>query len=471
MPIITKTIDCLFRGRRFYVAVVVVCLLEWLALSMVAPNCYFDSDSVSYFYPVNLFVGRISASRPPVYCLFLNGLRCLGDMHLKTCVVSIQFVVLVGTILLAAKMLRSLFHHAIPVLVACGYCALQGYFWAKGIIPECFTFCVVVLAVYLFWRMTVAPSNQLIWALNLLIAFAILLKPVFAVLGLALFLSWLFRILVGDEDKRRIKTIVLSYGLSVVIVLAYCSLMQVRYGMFGMSSVLVQNDLLNIVSSSAWTTCKDSPVKALLADELKNNKDTYAGVFALQWAVKPISSESTDLYEICPHFLLESENARYCRDLREKYNKGTLFGMNDLQDFIREAKGQPLFFQYVLQKVFIAIGAPQGTLIVPFWLGFTSLVISFLRRNYLLFFANLLFLGFVASVILKIDILYADAGSESRLLYPVYMIPWMDLLYYFKLAFPQGSVSFFKRRKCCNRGEGSGKANDGERKRFECGMR
>lgn len=461
MPIIAKTIDCLFRGRRFYVAVLFVCLLEWLVMSVVAPNCYFDSDSVSYFYPVNLFAGRISPSRPPVYCLFLNALRCFGDTHLKTCVVSIQFGVLLGTILLAAKMLRALFHHAIPVLVACGYCALQGYFWAKSILPECFTFCVVVLAVYLFWRMTVAPSHQLVWALNSLISFAIMLKPVFAVLGIALFLAWLFRIVVGDEDKHHIRAIALSYGFSVVVVLAYCSLMQVRYGMFGVSSVLVQNDLLNIVSSSAWTTCNDSLVKALLDDELKNNKDTYAGVFALQWAVKPIAPESTDPADTCPQFLFESENAVYCRNLREKYNKGTLFEMNELLDFIREAKRQPSFVKYTLQKLFIAIGAPQGRLTVPFWLGFTSLVISFLRRDHLVFFANLLFLGFIASVILKIDILYADAGSESRLLYPGYMIPWMDLLYYFNFAFPQGRNMGFPRWKWSNPGAGRGECREG----------
>lgn len=433
MSTISKTINCLFRGKRFYIAVAVCCLLEWLALGKVAPNCWFDSDTVSYFYPVNLFLGRISPVRTPVYCLFLNALRCFGDMQLATWVVATQFAVLLGCILLAARMLRSLFRHEIPVLIACGYLALQGYFWAKAILPECFTFCVVVLAVYLYWRMTSAPSPKLVWAINLLMAFAVLLKPVFAVLAIALFLAWLFRIASGD--KRHVKTIALSYGVSIAILLGYCSLMQIRHGFFGLSSVTRQNDLLNIVSSSAWTTCKDSSVKALLVDELQKNKDQYGGVFALQWAVIPASPDTIDTYAICPKFLFESENARYCYELEQQYDKGTLYNLDALQSFIREAKHQPLFRKYVLQKLFIAIGAPQGILLVPFWLGFVSLVIALSRRDHLMFFANLLLLGFIGAVVLKIDILNADADSHTRLLYPVYLIPWMDLLLFFKLAF------------------------------------
>ncbi len=437
---IHKTTGCLFRGRRFYVAVAALCLLEWLVLSKVAPNCWFDSDTVSYFYPVNLFIGRISPVRTPVYCLFLNALRCFGDMQLATWVVASQFTVLLGCIMLAAHMLQSLFRHGIPVLVACGYLALQGYFWAKAILPECFTFCVVVFAVYLFWRMISAPSKKLVWAINLLMAFAVLLKPVFLVLAIALFLAWLFRFAAGD--KRHVKTIALSYGVSIAMLLGYCSLMQIRHGFFGLSSVTQQNDLLNIVSSSAWTTCKDSPVKDLLVDKLKKHKDQYGGVFALQWAVIPTSPDPIDTYAICPKFLFESANARYCYELRKQYDKGALYSLDALQSFIREAKHQPLFRKYVLQKLFIAIGAPQGMLLVPFWLGFASLVISFLRRDHLLFFANLLLLGFIGAVVLKIDILNTDAGSHTRLLYPVYLIPWMDLLHYFLVALPKKASRF-----------------------------
>lgn len=423
--------ECLFSGRLFYVAVALLCLLEWLALSRVAPNCWFDSDTVSYFYPVNLFAGRISAVRPPVYCLFLNAWRCLGDAHLKTGVVLSQFAVLLGTILLAAKMLRSMFRHGIPVLVACGYFALQGYFWAKAILPECFTFCVTVLAVFLYWRHGRTPSRKWIWGLNLLMAFAVLLKPVFAVMAIALFLAWGFRILSGAEDKRRIGAIVLSYALSIGIVLGYCSLMKTSHGFFGLSSVSRQNDLLDIVSSSAWETCQDSPVKALLAEETQKSKDPYAGAFALQRAAAPVKPDPTDIYGICPKFLFESENVRYCLGLRKKYDKGVLYGSEDLRGFIREAKRQPSYFKYELQKLCLAIGAPQGVLLVPFWLGFAALLVASARCDHGLFFANLLFLGFIASVVFK-----SDMEQNSRLLYPVCMIPWMDLLHYFAHAWP-----------------------------------
>ena len=432
------TLTGLLRGKRFYIAVVACCLLEWLALRMVAPNVWFDSDTVSYFYPVNLFVGRISAVRPPVYCLFLNTLRCLGDNHLIAGVVLSQFVVLLGFILLAARMLRSLFHHDIPVLVVCGYLALQGYFWAKAMLPECFTFCVVVLVLYLYWRMTVAPSSKLVWGVNLLIAFAILLKPVFVVLAIALFLAWLFRILSGAEDKRRLKAIVLSYGLSVALVLGYCALMQIRHGMFGLSSVSLQNDLLDVVSSSAWTTCNDSPVKKLLSEELQNSTDPYAGAFALQWASIPKKEDTTDLYGICPKFLFDSDNVRYCYNLGQQYQKGKLFSRDALRDFVREAKRQPLYWKYEVQKLLLSIGAPKGLLLVPFWLGAVALAGSFLRRDHLLFFANLLLLGFVATVIFK-----SDLEQTDRLLYPVYLIPWMDLLHYFKCAFPKRAQNRF----------------------------
>ena len=439
MTTIRETIACLFRGKRFYVAVVFCCLVEWVALSRVAPNIYFDSDTVSYFYPVNLFLGRISDVRPPVYCLFLDAWRLFGDVHVKTGVVLSQFSILLGIILLAAKMLKSLFHYEIPVLVVCGYLALQGYFWAKALIPECFSFCATVLAVYLFWRMTVAPAKRVAWGINLLMAFAILLKPVFLVMAIALFLAWGFRIVSGAENRCHVKSIVLSYGLSVALVLGYCSLMQARYGMFGVSSVGIQNDLLNIVSSSAWTTCGDSRVKTLLTEELQNDpKRTYATVFALQWAVVPKGSGSIDLYKIAPEYLLESANARFCRDLSVQYTRGTLYGLDELRNFIREAKRQPLFLKYVLQKVSIAFAAPRGTFIVPFWLGVTGLFVSLSRRDCLLFFANLLLLGFLVAIVIKIDILVADPDANERLLYPVFLIPWMNLLHYFKHAFPAG---------------------------------
>ena len=424
-----ETIGVLLRGRRFYIAVAVCCLLEWLALSKVAPNVYFDSDTVSYFYPVNLFIGRISAIRPPVYCLFLNALRVFGDIHLKAWVVSSQFVLMLGTLLLAAKMLRTMFRHEIPVLVASGLLALQGYFWSKAIDPECFSFCVTVFAIYLYWRMTVAPSKKIVWGLNLLIAFAVLLKPVFMVLAIALFLAWAFRIFAGDEDRGRIKSIVFSYGISVAIVIGYCFLMQGRHGMFGVSSVSLQNDLLDIVSSSAWQNCGDSPVKRLLADEMGKSRDPYAGAFALQWAVIPTSKDTTDLYATCPEFLFESGNVQYCYNLQKQYTKGALFSLDALQGFIREAKHQPLYYKYELQKLFLAIGAPQGVLLVPFWLGAASLVIAWFRRDHVLFFSNLLFLGFIASVIFK-----SDMEQNARLLYPVCMVPLMDLLCYFKSA-------------------------------------
>lgn len=438
MPMIRRTMDALFDGRWFYVTVVACCILEWLVLWRVAPNCWFDSDTVSYFFPVNLFAGRISAVRPPVYCLFLNALRWFGDARLPALAVAIQFAVLLGSILLAAKMLRAVFGHAVPVLVACGYLALQGYFWAKALLPECFSFCATVLAVFLFWRMTVAPSNRLAWGLNLLVAVAVLLKPVFLVMAIALFLAWGFFIIAGDGRRHCAGAIVLSYGVSVAIVLGYCSLMQARHGMFGVSSVGIQNDLLNIVSSSAWSTCRDSRVKDLLSEELQNNpKRTYATVFALQWAVIPKSGEQLDLNEIAPGYLQNSANARFCRDLAGQYTKGTLYSLEELRGFIREAKSQPLFRKYLLQKLFIAFGAPRGIFVVPFWLGVTGLVVSLVQRNHLLCFANLMLLGFLAAVVLKIDILVADPDANERLLYPVFLVPWMDLLHYFKTVFPK----------------------------------
>ena len=432
MSVLRKTMDCLFRGRRFYVSVAICCLVEWFALSRVAPNCYFDSDTVSYFYPVNLFAGRISAVRPPVYCLFLNALRALGDLRLPTLVVVSQFAILLGTILLAAKMLRSLFVYEIPVLVACGYLALQGYFWAKAINPECLSFCIAVLAMFLFWRMTVAPSKKLAWGINLLMSVAVLLKPVFLVMAIALLLAWGFRIVVGAEKRSHVKAIILSYGLSLGILIGYCALMQVRHGMFGLSSVSVQNDLLDVISSSAWETCRDSPVKALLADEMQKSGDPYAGAFALQWAVIPESKDEPDMYAICPEFMFESGNVRYCHHLARQYNAGHLYGLDALRAFIREAKHQPAYFRYELQKLFLGIGAPKGVLLVPFWLGFASLAIAMARRNHLLFFSNLLLLGFIASVIFK-----SDMEQNERLLYPVCLVPWMDILHYFKHAFPK----------------------------------
>ncbi len=432
MPVIRKTMEALFKGRRFYIAVAACCLLEWVALSRVAPNCYFDSDTVSYFYPVNLFAGRISSVRPPVYCLFLNAMRSFGDLWLPKLVVATQFAFLLGSILLAARMLRDRFGHEIPVLVACGYLALQGYFWAKAINPECFTFCVTVLALFLYWRHSLAPSKGLVWAVNLLMAFAILLKPAFLVMAIALFLAWSFRIVSGAEDRRRITAVVLSYGLSAGIVLVYCSLMQARCGMFGLSTVPMQNDLLDIVSSSAWETCKDSPVKEVLADEMRKSRDPYAGAFAVQWAVIPKTEDTADLYAICPEFLFESANVRYCQNLRRQYAKGRLYPLDALRSFIGEAKHQPAYRKYELQKLFLGIGAPKGVLLVPFWLGFTGLAVSLWRRDHLLFFANLLLLGFIASVVLK-----SDMEQNDRLLYPVYLVPWMDLLHYFKTAFPK----------------------------------
>ena len=416
-----KPLKCLLSGRRFYIVAMAFCLLEWLALSRVAPNCWFDSDTVSYFYPVNLFCGRISAVRPPVYCLFLNALRCFGDIHLKTAVVLTQFAVLLGTILLAARMLRSLFLHDIPVLVVCGFLALQGYFWAKAILPECFSFCVVVLAVYLFWRMMLCPSKKLIWGLHLLLVFAIMIKPVFVIMAIALFLVWVFRIVSGCENKHHVKTVVCSYSLSIALVL-------------GLSTVSLQNDLLDSVSSSAWTTCKDSSGKTLLAEEMGKSRDPYAGAFALQWAVIPGKADSTNIYDICPEFLFESDNVRYCQDLGRRYVRGKLYPLDALLSFIREAKHQPLYWKYELEKLFLGIGAPRGVLLWPFWLGVAGLVLALARRNHCLLFANLLLLGFVASVIFK-----SDMEQNERLLYPVYLVPWMDLLHYFRLAFPNGN--------------------------------
>lgn len=442
MPIITKTLDCLFRGRRFYVVVLFVCLLEWLALSVVAPNCYFDSDSVSYFYPVNLFAGRISASRPPVYCLFLNALRCFGDMHLKTCVVFMQFVVLLGTILLAAKMLRSLFCHEIPILVVCGLLALQGYFWGKAILPECFSFCMAVLVLFLFWRMDAAPSKMLVWSLNLLVALAIFLKPVFAIMAIALSAAWFFRILTGNGVKGCVKSILLSGAVAGCVIVGYCFLMQARHGFFGLSSVSVQNDLLDIVSSSAWETCADSPAKSLLSDELQKNGDPYAGAFAVQWAVVPRAEEAFDIYDICPKFLFESENVRYCLRLAKQYDKGHLYGVDTLRSFVREAKRQPRYYKYELQKLLLGIGAPQGVLLMQFWLGAVGLAIACVRRDHVLFFANLLFLGFIASVIFK-----SDMEQNARLLYPVYLVPLMDLLQYFKLAVSKNGNGVLPQRR------------------------
>ena len=426
---IHKAIGCLLRGRRFYVAVAALCLLEWLALSRVAPNIYFDSDTVSYFYPVNLFAGCISDVRPPVYCLFLDALRSWGDAHLQTAVVLSQFAVMLAVLLLAAKMLRSLFRHNLLVLAVCGLLALQSYFWCKAINPESFSFCVVALAVCLWWRISRAPSKTLVWSLHLLMAFAILLKPVFVVLAIALFLSWMFRIAAGDEDRRRVKTIVLSFCVSCGLVLGYGALMQARHGFFGLSSVSVQNDLLDIVSSGAWTTCRDSPVKAHLAEALQKSADPYNGAFSLQWAVVPDRADPTDLYEICPKFLFESANVRYCYNLRQQYDKGTLYPRSVLQEFVREAKRQPLYVKYEIQKLMLALGAPQGVLLVPFWLGVTALLVSLARRDHVLVFANLLFRGFIATVVFK-----SDMEQNARLLYPVCLVPWMDLLHYFMIA-------------------------------------
>ena len=97
--------------------------------------------------------------------------------------------------------------------------------------------------------------------------------------------------------------------------------------------------------------------------------------------------------------------------------------MSELLDFVNSAKHTNKHLKFQFNKVRNAIFPPDGILIQHFWLSLIFLILSILTRNHLLLFANLLYLGFMAALILK-----SDMQQVERLLYPVCMIPAINLL-------------------------------------------
>jgi len=302
----------------------------------------YNSDSVSYFYPSDLWAGEINPFRMWVFPTFLQWLAKSGTQNLTSGVLFFNFVCALGSIVVFFLILKQLLKTwFLPGVITLFFMQWEVVNRCQGfLLPE--TFCVFLsLLICYVWLKNIRNQDWLTGiVLPLLILFAIFTKPAFLPL-LALYLVYLvfsFRFLTIQKKS--------TYGI-VFISAIFCiwifSAQNNRlFGYKGISMVSLNNNLANTFLSGGYKYSNDKELVDLL--ELNSKQGFYSAAFLL-------NNFSVDFYKQnlsrFPFQHKPTDDMLYMNSVPDRPN----FPFERIQQFVDEATWNKAHAVFICKRI------------------------------------------------------------------------------------------------------------------------
>jgi hypothetical protein len=332
---------------------IIGCEWIWLLLLCVAfrilyqyiykGNTWWYSDTATYYYAsLHILEGKVDAFRTPVYPLFLKLIELTSNERFFDNVVVMQTLISIISIVPFYLFCRQWFRSKYIV-----YCATILYgslpvflHYNRGICPESLLISSLPLLLYLISNYIIHPGYGKSVAMNGMMVFLVMLKPVCIYLYGVMGLLWILRY-AYEKNSKLLRLDIAGIMVSVLLIAGYCLANKKQNGNFNISSVSHDNNFANIILSNAYKTVED-PTFISIIDSLKGEGHYYT-VYYL----------NNDYYKYQRVYNKFPADYWYTRDMAgvlsippSQYN----YSMAQLDSYIKKAMLSKKFLQYTIDR-------------------------------------------------------------------------------------------------------------------------
>jgi hypothetical protein len=336
-----------------------VCLLYRIYyFGYLHPNMVlYNSDSVSYFFPVDILRGIIDLYRTPLYAYVIRFFEYVSKDHLVSNIVifqqAVSFLSIIPFYFVSRKIINnSCFSIGATLFYGC---------WNPILIqnvhlnPESLCFAGSILLLYLLARYLDNPKRLTALALGITPFFLIMLKPTYLILLGVVFLFLIFRMVLNREERIRLCWGLFGLVFSVIGVLGYCEMNKRQNGQFVLSHIALNNTLAHITTSGAYQYGGDDELIAIIN---ATPRHTYYDV------PFTINNDFIDRYRLYhqrfPQHLLPTEDMLYCLTIPDREN----FPPERIRNFVKNSTRSTVYVQYMIKRAFAIVAAAYGYLFI-----------------------------------------------------------------------------------------------------------
>lgn len=321
----------------------------------------YNSDSVTYFAPVDLMNGVVDLYRTPVYPYLLQFLQWVSADALVRNLVIVQHAVL----LLSIVPFYSVARHVIafrPVAIAatvfygCWHHLLDQ---SVNINPEGLCIAGSTLLMWLVVKYVQRPGRIIALSLGLFTLLMIMLKPTYLLSVGVIGLFFAMRLFLYRDEKAPVLWGAVGLGIAAIGITGYCEMNSRHNGVFTISKVTWNNSISNIITSEAYRLGGD----AELIEVIDSSKDSaiYLSVFLLNNAG---TDHFKNTLQYFPKTLAPTENILFCASIPDTEN----FAYARIDAFIAKSQATTEYVSYLLKRTVRTL--------LEYWLIWTVLFVQ-----------------------------------------------------------------------------------------------
>ena len=332
----------------------------------------YNSDSVSYFIPVDIFRGVVDLYRTPLYPYVIKFFECISKDNLVQNLIIFQQAISFLSIIPFYFVSKSIVKNRYLIIIATLFYGL----WHPIIIqnvyinPECLCFAGSTLMLFILVKYLDKPKKLTAVSLGIFPFFLIMLKPTYLILIFVVLLFLVFRFIFSREERKILYWGLFGLFVSAAGVLGYCEINNRHNGQFVLSNIYLNNSLAHISYSGAYQYGQDEEFIAII--DTTRLKGYYTTPFTIN---NDFIDKYRDYNRRFPQYLPPTDDMLACLNMPDIPN----YPPERIKRFVMNSQFTTVYFNYMLNRVFdIVIGA-YGNLFILFVLQSIIIIIAFVK--------------------------------------------------------------------------------------------
>ena len=315
----------------------------------------YNSDSVSYFFPVDILRGIIDLYRTPLYAYVIRFFEYVSKDHLVSNIIlfqqAVSFVSLIPFYFVSKSIIKN---KGLAVIATIFYgCWHPILIQNVHLNPESLCFAGSTLLLLILVKYLEKPEKVTALSLGVFPLFLIMLKPTYFITMGVIFLLFVLRYFMKREERKALCWGLMGALLCAAGVLGYCAMNYKHNGQFVLSNIALNNSIAHISMSWAYEYGKDQEFISLI-DRTKHI-NYYAAPFT-------INNHFIDNYAICyerfPKYLPQTEDMVFCSNFPDTMN----YPPERIKRFIKNSRSTSVYLRYMIKRGFDITVAAYGNL-------------------------------------------------------------------------------------------------------------